>query len=313
MTNSSNRNILVDGIKFILICLVILGHISYYDYGLRINRIIYSFHMPLFVIISGIYTHQKSKESFLKSTKKLILLYLIFQIGHIFFSIITTNIVVDLSILIKIIDPAIALWYLLCIIFWRTMYFLLSPNKIDIKILFILSIVLSFISGFIPLGNNFLAFQRTFSFLPFFVFGLMLRSEKERTIIIKIKPIFLIVSALIALIFAFYLPGFMPSSPYKTFHDPFLRLFQSFLALIICIGIIKFLPKRIPAFFCKMGQWTLYYYLYHTFMIRVIPLLLDHYNISLNVFEALIIVALIVILITLMHKIKLFRLLLLEK
>ena len=112
MTNSSNRNILVDGIKFILICLVILGHISYYDYGLRINRIIYSFHMPLFVIISGIYTHQKSKESFLKSTKKLILLYLIFQIGHIFFSIITTNIVVDLSILIKIIDPAIALWYL---------------------------------------------------------------------------------------------------------------------------------------------------------------------------------------------------------
>ena len=50
------RDARLDGLKFVLIFLVVLGHLSYNDYGLGLTKMIYSFHMPVFVFLSGYFT-----------------------------------------------------------------------------------------------------------------------------------------------------------------------------------------------------------------------------------------------------------------
>lgn len=63
MQNKSNRNLYIDIVKGIAIILVVYGHcIEYYSteylngnffYSDLIHKIIYSFHMPLFMLVSG--------------------------------------------------------------------------------------------------------------------------------------------------------------------------------------------------------------------------------------------------------------------
>lgn len=49
------RDLRLDGLKFFLIFLVVLGHLHFNDYGIWIGYYIYSFHMPVFVLLSGFF------------------------------------------------------------------------------------------------------------------------------------------------------------------------------------------------------------------------------------------------------------------
>ena len=212
----------------------------------------------------------------------------------------------------RYLNPEIALWYLLCLIYWRGAYHLLKPMGIKPVYAFLISIALSVLAGFIPLGHEHLSFQRAFSFLPFFVFGLMLKDKSLVNKINQLNTPLMIGLLLLALVSAWLLPVFMPRFPYEIWKAPILRLIQTVVAFVICVGIIRFFPRKMPGVFSLLGQWTLYYYLYHTLMVRGLNDALLQYHVELNVFGALLCAALIVIVITLMHKVKLFRLLVLE-
>ena len=304
------RDTRIDGMKFMLICMVILGHFSYYDFRLGINRLIYAFHMPMFVMISGYLTHPQSFARFKRSSLKLLALYLIFQTGHLAYNALVKGIPFTLE---GYMNPALALWYLLCLIYWRCAYHLLRPLGIKPVYALLISIVLSVLAGFIPLGNDCLGFQRAFSFLPFFIFGLML---KDKALLNKITHLSIPLTAvllLLALVSARLLPNFMPRSPYFVWQESILRLIQSVIAFVICIGVIRFFPRRVPGVVSLLGQWTLYYYLYHTFMVKGLEDALMQYHVGLNVFGALLLSCVIVLIITAMHHVKLFRILLLER
>lgn len=77
------RNSSVDIIKGIGIILVIMGHISE---NLFINRLIYSFHMPLFFILSGYayINYNKTnniKDFIIKKLKTIVIPYFIYGGG----------------------------------------------------------------------------------------------------------------------------------------------------------------------------------------------------------------------------------------
>ena len=57
-----NRDLRLDGLKFIMIFLVVLGHLRFIDYGISVGKMIYSFHMPVFVFLSGYFTSQKTEK-----------------------------------------------------------------------------------------------------------------------------------------------------------------------------------------------------------------------------------------------------------
>ena len=54
------RDLKLDGLKFIMIFLVVLGHLSYNDWGMETGLLIYSFHMPVFVFLSGYFTSRST-------------------------------------------------------------------------------------------------------------------------------------------------------------------------------------------------------------------------------------------------------------
>lgn len=310
MPAAVTRDIRLDGMKFVLICMVILGHFSYYDYGIRVNKFIYAFHMPMFVMISGYLTHPQSFARFTRSSLKLLALYLIFQTGHLVYNTLVKGIPFTLE---GYMNPALALWYLLSLFIWRCAYRLFRPMGIKPFYALVISVLLAVLAGFVPMGDEYLAFQRPFSFLPFFVFGLML---KDKALLNKINQLSIPLMAgllLLALVSARLLPNFMPSSPYKVWNDSILRLIQSVIAFVICMGMIRFFPRRVPGLISMLGQWTLYYYLYHTFMVKGIEDAFWQYHIGLNVFSALFLSFVIILIITAMHRVKIFRILLLER
>jgi fucose 4-O-acetylase-like acetyltransferase len=79
------RDYLFDNLKFILIILVVFGHLieRYINQSIYLKVIfinIYLFHMPLFIFISGYFTKSIKSLSASKSIRQLIIPYIFFVI-----------------------------------------------------------------------------------------------------------------------------------------------------------------------------------------------------------------------------------------
>lgn len=61
---NKNRNIYIDLMKGLLITLVVIGHLPYFEYDSRTLVLIYSFHMHAFLIIGGILSHINENTKF---------------------------------------------------------------------------------------------------------------------------------------------------------------------------------------------------------------------------------------------------------
>jgi len=164
------RDLKIDGLKFILIILVVFGHLPVDDYGIDIAKYIYAFHMPLFIFISGYVTSLKpTREKKRKFVIRMLCLYGICQVIHLaiqyYFGVLGPD------IYNWFISPQFALWYIVSLLFWRLMAWEIFANLSDINLI-LLTVMLFFVCGFVPLGHEF-SFQRTFAFLPFFCAGLI--------------------------------------------------------------------------------------------------------------------------------------------
>ena len=60
----------LDVMKGLLITLVVIGHLPYFDYDSRTLTLIYSFHMHAFLIIGGILSHVNEDTKFSTIIKK---------------------------------------------------------------------------------------------------------------------------------------------------------------------------------------------------------------------------------------------------
>lgn len=173
------RDYCLDALKMILVILVIYAHIPLLDglaplcTSVELDSMtwhsvkgIYAFHMPLFVFLSGYFTRKKNLRSQLVDSSKLIKLFLVFQIIDLVVKCIFTRALPSVH---DCIIPGFALWYLLCLFYWRILIAII-PQKIDGNIVIVLSFILSLLIGFVPVGGE-LGFQRCFSFLPYFCIG----------------------------------------------------------------------------------------------------------------------------------------------
>lgn len=187
--NISNRDKGIDSLKGFLIILVVFGHMiepicTVWPFNL-IYTIIYSFHMPLFVLISGyVFPFDSDIIKLKRGVLCLLETYITFHIIWITFSIAYTN-KFDLHMLI---NPSWTLWYLLSLIFWRSGSYLLfckvKRTTRNITILFITSLFFSVFVGFIPLSSE-MSFQRTFVFYPYFLIGMLFRQISIRNVSIE--------------------------------------------------------------------------------------------------------------------------------
>lgn len=80
------RDSYFDTLKWVLIVLVVYGHMishCYYvggTFSLAMYNTIYSFHMPLFVFLSGRYSQMSDRKKYLSGILRLLQPYLLFQL-----------------------------------------------------------------------------------------------------------------------------------------------------------------------------------------------------------------------------------------
>ena len=163
--NSNNRIVWVDIAKGIGIILVLIGHISQ---NKNLHYFIYSFHMPLFFIISG-YLYSEKEQYVRKKAKSILLPYLFWSIvSFLYWVLIERNLrTQNLNPIIPATNILIArggednyifnvaLWFLPCLFVTEVMFHFLKKRIKNIKILSIIILFFS-ILGYIYSKLNFI-------------------------------------------------------------------------------------------------------------------------------------------------------------
>ena len=270
------RNEYFDSLKFYLICVVVLGHTlwEHYNESSVINGIwywIYTFHMPLFVFLSGFFSNKMEKKKFNNFIIRTFEIYVVFQVLCLIMKYLSGE-----SIMWNlIISPYSIYWYLFSLILWRCIL-QVTPEKILGYRWVVISgtITAGLIAGFIPISNE-LSIQRTLSFLPFFVLGYYSR-RCEWIEKIKCAPTGFVITILVisSCIYFFMLQRDMftitvlyENTPYNNAQDIFARFLIWLQALGFGIVIMKVAkPTRMAS---VLGGLTLYIFVYHQFIIEV--------------------------------------------
>ena len=131
------KNIQIDNLKAILIVLVVVGHFgsTKNPFYRSLIAFIYSFHMPLFLFVSG-YLSKNLDRIRDKAVTEYLFLFMAAQ----FIWTMTKYIVFDDSYyLSNVLEPGFGLWYLLCIFVYR----ILLKDLVKVRYLLLISVALS--------------------------------------------------------------------------------------------------------------------------------------------------------------------------
>ncbi|HWK22959.1 MAG TPA: acyltransferase family protein [Ureibacillus sp.] len=272
-----NRSAYFDNAKAILIYLVVLGHLmsGYLNENHYIDTlyiVIYFFHMPAFILISGHFSRTiKGVKDLKKIAKTLLFPYLVFQIIYTFYY----KNVFDDNVTFDLLEPRYALWFLLSMAIWKFMLWAFSRHKMMVLV----SIILSLTVGYFSEVNECLSLARTFFFFPFFLLGYHL--NRENFVKMKNKWNMLVASILgIGIVLVVYQYGdvrwkewLLGRIPYEDIHYVIIesgmisRLLVYVLMFVATYIFLSLVPKK-QYWFTNIGGKTLCVYLLHLFIIR---------------------------------------------
>ncbi|EQC2291874.1 TPA: acyltransferase family protein [Listeria innocua] len=211
----------LSNIKGILIFLVMFGHFLLVmgPKEVAVIDVIYSFHMPAFIFINGIF----SQKVTFKKIGRLLGLFIMFQPLFLLLGLLTgyyKNI--DLKMLIT---PAFHLWYLLALAVW--MLFAMYANKrgkyaVDVLLIVLVLLVVAITNRYFY-GTQFLTITRILSFFPYFIAGFYLDRSGFNKLRIFLKK-YKYICGIITLVLVIVLYNLFSTQP-----DEFLNLFYGFL------------------------------------------------------------------------------------
>ena len=316
------RDPFFDNAKFFLIFLVILGHMLSIDHGqYKINRAsgewIFSFHMPLFIFISGYFTKIIDKKRHWSSIINFTETLFVFTLLHILIEYLQGKTINDYRLLIY---PKWTLWYLFSLIWWRIMlYYTPPPIRNNNYVLIITSVILSISMGFIPIDSQF-SFQRTFAFFPFFIIGYIVGKNQIKIISKKSKNYKILIFAFILVsIWVFYF--IVPKNNIKFlfqntcfYHGPLsapilnltFRIGMLFLASFMSYCFLSLIPRK-KYRWTHFGQITLFIYLYHSIILSWCSNICDKLHLPTHLFFCILYSAIVLGIIWLMSKVRFFH------
>lgn len=265
-----SRDYLFDNYKAVLIFLVVIGHFTEPCYGNNtflnaVKWLIFSFHMPAFIFISGYFSRRQASVG--KLVQKLLVPYLAFE--GIYYLVYTFIIHKETGL--YLLYPKFSLWYLLALFVWR----LITPYIKKIPHYMILSIAAGLAADFLTLPSNFLSLPRILFFYPYFLAGTLL----DRSVITRYRrrP-YQIAGGLCVLCFSLYLlldTGHKELSAkifYGRYNYDFLGLApaEGVLIRLLCYGIgfaltfiFALLISEHKTIYSKLGTSTMAIYLFH--------------------------------------------------
>ncbi|MEH7502067.1 acyltransferase family protein [Neobacillus drentensis] len=294
MASTSKRSKYFDNAKFILIFLVVFGHLisplkEQDGILFTLYTVIFLFHMPAFIFISGYFAKgYKKKGNFLKTIRKVLLPYFIFQMIYSLYYYLNGQ---EASIKFDFLHPHWSLWFLLSLFFWNLLLYVFARLR---WIGFCCAIVLGIAIGFIDHVGSYLSLSRTFVFFPYFLLGYLLNGSQLRKAV-RAKYSFpvgvlILIGTLVFLGYSFphnSVPWLLGDTSYanmggEEWADGLFRGLQYVLTLIVVFGFLTIIPSN-QLKVSVIGERTLYVYLFHGFIIKSLEVIIpDEHLISFS-------------------------------
>ncbi len=275
----ASRNYRIDNIKGVLIILVVIGHfllpVSVTRFTTNSLYLIYTFHMPCFIFISGFLAKGVYRNGVFRWDRlaRLAWLYFLFELGvHVTEGLLEGNI----GRRVDFLHESGAPWYLLALILW----YLCIPlcSRLGKWLSLGIALAVGLIGGYAGSGlGDFLAADRVLAFAPFFFAGYFF-AEKDLSRLCS-GGTRLAAGAAGALAGAvIFLGTYDFLEPYRlavygAMYDRFapelyplcwlIRLICYGAAGVISAGLIAFAPDRKLPFLTVLGQRTLSVYVLH--------------------------------------------------
>lgn len=289
-----SRNAYICNLKFFLIYLVVLGHTLEYfldkELALHLYKLVYLFHMPVFVFLSGMFT--KTIEACKKQWVTTLGYYIMCQ------GIVVLSKAIFAKTAIGFIKPYWHLWYLLSLVLWSWLGILvinLQNRGVRSIVILAVAILVACICGVIPWINRSLSLSRTIVFFPYYYLGMMVRPsifrEKRKLGFITLIPLslgmFILLRVNIDYSFFYHAQAFGPNI--SNLNGIILRGLCFLVACFAGITILCFMPNKRFAF-TKFGMDTLPIYLLHVLFLPIIYQLSQMWEMSLVIAMILIII-----------------------
>lgn len=275
---SNKRIYKFDNLKFLLILLVVIGHfadlyVNTYRPMKMVFIFIYSFHMPLFLFITGLF--QKRTNSFKDVPVKKLIFY-IFLIYFMKITIFYLSIQFNYNYTFELLSGSEVYWYLSVVI----IYTLMTPiiSKIRFSYLFIFSIMVGLFVGYDSSINDYLYLSRAVVFFPFYLLGYHYSNNKDKILNVCNNKLLKWIAGSIIILFIYicikhldniykYRMLFTGKNPYSyftsftcTYKD---RLFTYLISFIIGFCLLCIIPKTKIKIISNMGRRTLQVYTLH--------------------------------------------------
>lgn len=272
----NTRDYYFDNLKFLLITLVVIGHLIEplnEDPILRpIYLMIYTFHIPLFVLISGYFAKNIGSGDYLnKVISRLIVPYLLFES---LYSLFDFWIYDRAELKFSYFTPYWLMWFFLSMILWKVA----MPYIIRIRYALPIVIGIAILAGYANDAQYYASVSRTLVFFPFFLIGYYMDKswiEKLRTTTMRIiSGVGLILTYVIMSSYGYMYKKewFFGSFSYESLGHPEwsagLYRVAVYVAAVLIGGMVMILiPQRSLPWISTMGTNTLYTYLLHGFIV----------------------------------------------
>ncbi|WP_374945731.1 acyltransferase family protein [Agreia sp.] len=285
-TVSKERLPLWDNARYLAITLVVVGHailrlISASDTSYSVYLVIYAFHVPVFVLVSGYFAKASppGAKQLKRLVRDLVLPYLIFET---IWTLVRWAVVGTLNL--DLAQPSWTLWFILSLIAWRVGL----PYLAQLRYPLLTSVIVSVWAGYFGAITSEFAVSRTLGLLPFFVLGWRLRGSDLTRRWLSWSPAtvtwwragavaaFAAVAVVAFLGIDFWreigIRGFLlfdepyPAMGYDDWWAGGIRLAVIAVAVILSFAFLVLVPRR-RTVFTDLGQATLYIYLLHTFVL----------------------------------------------
>lgn len=286
-TRTKRRRVpLWDNARWIAITLVVIGHgilplIGESDSAYSVYLFIYSFHVAVFVTVSGYFAKSgpPSGRAMKQVLTDIVFPFFIFEtIWTVIRFILGSGFELDYT------TASWTLWFLIALAIWR----IVLPYLVLLRYPLLIAIAISIGAGYTETIDATLALSRTFGMLPFFVFGWKLRQWQltGRWLDLPSRIVWRWRAAAIAL-FAVVL-AVMPIA-IETWRDLRLRRFMLYdesyeaigydepwsgairlallvVAMVLAVAFLVLMPRG-AHWFTPFGTATMYIYLLHTFVL----------------------------------------------
>ena len=257
------RIALWDNLKLFLIFLVVLGHLTLqYFYSSQmfctVTMVIYTFHMPAFVFISGLFSKKaiNGETPPVKRSLSFIAVYLFVRVLNYL-----SNIIFGVHSYFSIFSSKDIPWYMMAMALWYMITW--AVRKIDAKYVLVTSIVMGCFIGYMSGDTDFLCIMRLTTFFPFFYIGYLLDLDDVNKITSTKKA--KIFSAVFFIAFVIIVTVTINIEDYGCL----LRLAYYVIVSLLIFSIISLCPRK-EFKFTAAGKKTLQIYVYHRPLLYII-------------------------------------------